>query len=169
MICHQKTQINLIPFHRLYDKLNEFQIVSYKYFCFSTIFSFFKDLHNLSTMDKQNEDDVQHYCKKFDFNKNPFNGDMREYWIWLAWILTVIPTYLLNPEETQKAIFSGFRTLGHEDALERFSFIRRIKSKSSILQSQRRSRCNRKSKHSRHLFICLVNYSCSMSETLEAN
>ena len=57
-------------------------------------------------MDKRNEDDIQHFCKTFDFNKNPFNGDMREYWIWLAWILTVIPAYLLNHEETKRRHFS---------------------------------------------------------------
>ena len=57
-------------------------------------------------MDQQNEDDISHYCKKFDFNKTPFNGDMREFWIWLAWILTVIPAYLLNSEEIRKRRFT---------------------------------------------------------------
>ena len=53
-------------------------------------------------MDQQNEADIKHYCKKFDFNATPFNGDMREFWIWLSWILTMIPSYLLERGETKK-------------------------------------------------------------------
>ena len=53
-------------------------------------------------MDQQNEADIKHYCKKFDFNATPFNGDIREFWIWLSWILTMIPSYLLEHRETKK-------------------------------------------------------------------
>ena len=53
-------------------------------------------------MDQQNEANIKHYCKKFDFNATPFNGDIREFWIWLSWILTMIPSYLLKHRETKK-------------------------------------------------------------------
>jgi len=53
-------------------------------------------------MDQQNQDDIKHYCKKFDFTATPFTGDMREFWIWLSWILTMIPAYLLEHSETKK-------------------------------------------------------------------
>jgi len=53
-------------------------------------------------MDQRNQADIQHYCKNFDFKATPFNGDMREFWIYLSWILTLIPSYLLEREETKK-------------------------------------------------------------------
>ena len=53
-------------------------------------------------MDQRNEADIQHYCKNFDFKATPFNGDMREFWIYLSWILTMIPSYLLEREEIKK-------------------------------------------------------------------